>query len=212
MPGKSKRRSAFVPTKAGDGGALPKVQVRIGTETFVPRNANSKRAMTCVARDDWSRLRPTRDPFDRAHGIRDDANNMLKPAGITIRGKSFPNPEVTGAPRLWPLCYMTGAGVSFETAAEDLFERERRLDGIPGIGVRVCETSSGDWVEPDYQQETLWRHVSSALDSIPDGTFKRDIMRAKKGEWRSAREIVADRAADLWAASRGVNLSEGSAR
>lgn len=69
---------------------------------------------------------PTRDRSDRAHLVRDEEGN-LRPARSLKPSESVP--------RRYPACYMTSAGVSFETSYDDLAVRQRALAGIPGVGV-----------------------------------------------------------------------------
>ncbi len=189
------KRKPFVPTKGGDGGVVPRIVVRLGTTTTINRNANSRRAMTCVPPDDWSRLQATRDPFDRAHSVRDDATNMLVPAA-TRRGRSVAvNKDLRAVPRLYPKCYMTSAGVSFETAYEWLAEAEAGLHGVPGMGYTAVAAI-----------------VKATLAKLPDSKQKHDAMRAKSSDGRSKKEMAADRAADRWAATHGVDLQAWAKR
>ncbi len=82
------------------------------------RRANTRRLYTFGPVDG---MKPTRDPFDRAHDVR-DRNGDLVVAPVAPRMRS-----VAPAPRLYAACHMTGAGVSFETAMDEQHEREMRL-------------------------------------------------------------------------------------
>lgn len=188
------KRKPFEPTKGGDGGVLPKIVVRFGETANVNRHANSRRAVTCVERDDWSTLQPTRDPYDRAHSVKDDAR-MLIPAA-TRRGRTVvSNKDLRASPRLYPACYMTSAGVSFETAFEWLAEAEAGLNGVPGIGyTAVAEV------------------VKSSLAQMSHSKQKHDAIRAKTSDGRTKKEMAADRAADRWASAHGVDLQAWAKR
>lgn len=184
--------------------------VKLGTTTAINRNANSRRAMTCVERDDWDTLVPTNDPFDRAHGVRDGAN-MLVPAGKTIRRRDVPVKSLDAKPRLYPACYMKSAGYSFETAEEKLGERRKAMDG---------------WgPEEIVSQRTMKAHVEHALASLEsriavsdDAGFKersrasearRKLRKCIASDSRTRKERRADSAADRWALERGVDLRLG---
>ena len=75
-------------------------------------------------------FRQTRDPFDRAHGLR-DADGLLRPAAVR-RGSKVVLEIQQSEPRRYPPCYMTGSGVSFESALDETFERQRRLRALLG--------------------------------------------------------------------------------
>lgn len=212
--GKRKKRGAkkpFSPTKGGDGGVLPKVRVELGTDTTIARNANSRRAMTCVPRDDWGTLRATKDPYDRSHSTRDGA--MLIPAGVTVRGVDKPSPGLDAKPRLYPDCYMTNAGYSFETAEEKLAERRKRLEGWAPREISSQASMAS------HVHEALHR-LERTLDAAPGATIREQwrAATAKKrlrkcispGDDRTPQERANDALADQWAASRGVDLSARS--
>lgn len=186
--------------------------VKFGSNPNISRNANSRRAMTCVERDDWDTLVPTNDPFDRAHSVRDGAN-MLVPAGKTVRGVDKPVKALDAKPRLYPDCYMTNAGFSFETAEEKLDERRRAMDGFaPREIVNVPTMKS--------QVERALAEIESRMSS-KDGPGTRASHAASEArrklrsciysdDDRTDEERAADRMADEWAAARGVNLSPGA--
>lgn len=212
--GKRKKRGAkkpFSPTKGGDGGVLPKVRVELGTDTTIARNANSRRAMTCVPRDDWGTLRTTSDPYDRSHSTRDGA--MLIPAGVTVRGVERPTPGLNAKPRLYPECYMTGAGYSFETAEEKLAERRKRMEGWAPREIASQVSMSA------HVKEALYR-LERSMDAAPGSTHRERVRAAEAkrklrkcispGDDRTPEERANDALADQWAASRGVDLSARS--
>jgi hypothetical protein len=208
---KRRNKKPFSPTKGGDGGVLPRVSVKIGTDTNIARNANSRRAMTCVERDDWDTLVPTNDPYDRAHSTRDGL--MLLPAGVTVRGVDKPAAGLDAKPRLYPKCYMRAAGYSFETAEEKLDDRRRALHG-----------EAPQWVASRRTMKSYVEHALAHLESriaAPEGANHRDQVRAAEaqrklrkciapGDDRTDEERENDAVADKWASARGVNLSPGS--
>lgn len=132
------------------------------------RQANKREVMTCMARE---RSIPTADQSDRAHDVRDEADGgLLMPSG------KVPNAR----PRRYPKCYMVGpvgAPVSFESAADDLYERQRWLASeglcpIPKtVGVAVAERL----------------HEATGGDSLR----LRDILKGKSGGRRA--KFHADR-------------------
>lgn len=190
------------PTKGGDGGVLPKVDVRLGTNTDLARNANSRRAMTCVERDDWNKLEATTDPYDRAHSVRDGAN-MLIPAGMSVRGKEVPVKALNAKPRLYPACYMVAGKVSFETAAEKLHEAQKRLASDGGR-------------KSQFDLAPAHVHHNKAIaqyESMFGKDAAADVRNARLSkDSRTRKEKRNDDLADKWAAAHGVDLSEGSGR
>lgn len=102
---------------------------------------------------DWERLErdarrpvrmvPTADPCDRAHGVR-DADGYLVPAkrvGVMVRGRSIG----AARPRLYPECQMRGGGgVAPDSSFDALYDAQRRLEGVPGIGIQDCRATMLD--------------------------------------------------------------------
>lgn len=213
--GKRKKPNAkkpFSPSKGGDGGVIPKVVVKFGSNPNISRNANSRRAMTCVERDDWDTLVPTNDPYDRAHGVRDGAN-MLVPAGKTARGVDKPVKALDAKPRLYPECYMTNAGFSFETAEEKLDERRRAMDGFAPREIVNIPTVKAH-VERALAELESRLDAGKSSSSLDRNAASQALRKLRKciysDDDRTDEERAADRMADEWAAARGVNLSPGT--
>lgn len=195
------RKRGWQATKAGDGGVIPKVKIVFGDDTSIPRNANSRRSMTCVPKGEWGTLVETRDPFDRAHSVRDGAN-MLVPAGKTDRGVSKPVQSLRAKPRLYPACYMTSSGISFETA-EDLLHEKR---------VRALHGDTRPVAVIQIMPASVTHQSAVALYESMFGPQKGQKMRNANisRDNRSRREKRDDSIANKWASAHGVDLSARS--
>lgn len=115
-----------------------------GPPTSVPpREANIQVQQTCAATSD-SVVLATGDPADRAHGMRDGAG-LLVPAALGKR----PNPAVINAAkwRAYPRSHVDGAGRGIDSQFDQLYEAQRRLAGIPGLGLdyQVDEAVERRW-------------------------------------------------------------------
>lgn len=102
---------------------------------------------------DWERLErdacrpvrmvPTADLSDRAHGVR-DVDGYLVPArrvGVMVRGRAIGSAR----PRMYPECQMRGGGgVAPDSSFDALYEAQRRLEGVPGIGIQDCRATMLD--------------------------------------------------------------------
>jgi hypothetical protein len=117
-------------------------------------------------------MRETCDPCDRAHDERDFEGFFL-PAGVSAWRRSNSgevhrcaraNPRVRAAvPRRYPASQMLSSGIAVDSAFDWLYLAQRRLAGIPGVGVRsLDEQDCGAWVDR-FRFPDLKRVVRRAL-------------------------------------------------
>lgn len=72
---------------------------------------------------------PTRDPSDRAHGLK-DADGYLLP-GARVQ---------SARPRCYPPSSMTSAGVAHDSAFDATYLAQKRLRGVSGLGAGSVRT------------------------------------------------------------------------
>lgn len=117
-----------------------------------PIDANRQVVQTFASPDDPT-LTPTRDPADRAHGVR-GADGRLLPAGVGKHpARKYPNPAVAFQgvkARVYPRCHVNGAGLGVDSQYDGLYEAQRRLAGIPGLGLDF---------QDDEAEERLWQRA-----------------------------------------------------
>lgn len=125
--------------RGGDGGVAPRAAGVANARRILAGRDLERLPKRSRVRVVWlSSLVATADPHDRAHAVR-SASGLLVPAGVGGR----PTPGLLARPRLYPRCYMTGAGVSVESVYDDTEARRHRLDGVAGLGpARAGEQAS----------------------------------------------------------------------
>lgn len=154
LPAASKNRTR-VPNrllsliKIGDGSAL-KFPARAKATTSGPTNGRVMQtcavAQAASGRGDGPAttvpMLPTRSLFDRAHEQRDWQGNLV-PSARKI-GRTVLLTVQQSKPRRYPAYYMTDPvrGISFEESCDQLHEAQRRLNGVPGIGLRDTQTAA----------------------------------------------------------------------
>jgi hypothetical protein len=122
--------------------AKPKKGRRTGP--YASSDDNARRVLTGAAP---SECVPTADPFDRAHCVRGgDLMNRFVPAADIETGR--PTRNLTAKPRLYPRCYMTGAGVSTDSMWDRwwlkclwLQQQGVELGGTSRSSIEVIETA-----------------------------------------------------------------------
>lgn len=107
------------------------------------REANRQVVQNFVATRGDPALVATRDPADRAHGVRDD-RGLLVPAALGKHPtRARPNQAVGhAAPRMYHESQVNGAGLAVDSQFDWLYEAQQRLEGVPGIGRGSANTSA----------------------------------------------------------------------
>ena len=133
-------KQAWVATKGGDGGVAPKLRLVGQTHEYFTKLHALDNLRVFTHGDDPSRPLPkemreafteTKDAADRAHR-RKGAEDKFLPAA---RRDGTPAPIAGATPRKYHESYITSQGHTFESAFDELYERQCRLDGIDGIGI-----------------------------------------------------------------------------
>lgn len=140
---------------------------------------------SCQVRIRWRLLdtentEATCDPFDRAHNVRGLRGDLV-PAAAGIGRTGWSRARVTveqSRPRCYPASSMTISGVGTDSMFDELYERQCRLEGVPGIGVQDQSSTCGRMVR------TMAMHASSLAcpiqqrDLLQQHTRQRPISRA----------------------------------
>ncbi len=144
------RKADWQPSKGGDGPLPSKVRRKtrrqrrredplLADVELPPRGGQPRNTDRYLTLAPPSACVETVCPFDRAHGVKGEDGRLVPAARARRRGRAGP-PLPESRARLYPPSAMTSRGVSHDSAFDALYELQRELDGIDGIGASSVMT------------------------------------------------------------------------